>query len=367
MSRQASASRFDVVVVGGGQAGLAVGYHLDRLDLNFVILDAEDRVGEAWRRRWDSLRLFTPARLNGLPGMPFPAGPHSTVTKDEMALHLERYAQRFGLPVWVRTLVESLSLEGGGFVVKAGDCRLEADQVVVATGGHPLPFRPAFAAGLDPDILQLHSVDYRNPSQLRPGDVLVAGAGNSGAEIAVEAAATHRTWLAGRSTGGFSPTLYARPSWWLLKQVSDVRTPIGRKLREGAVSSGTPLVRLRASDFAAAGVVRTGRVVGVQNGRPQLDDGQLLDVESVVWCTGFGHDFSWIQLPSFVDGQLPRCHRGVVQSQPGLYFVGLPFQRNLASALIDDVGSDAGFIAQQILAASGGPRRVKTVVTTGGN
>ena len=348
MSERRSKGRFDVVVIGGGQAGLAVGHHLARLNLSFIILDPHDRVGDSWRDRWDSLRLFTPARLNGLPGMPFPAAPGTTVTKNAMADYLESYAKRFRLPVCLQTRADTLTREWGPFVVRAGSHSFGADQVVVATGGHPVPIRPSFASELDPGILQLHAVDYHNPAQLRPGEVLVVGAGNSGAEIAVEAAACHRTWLSGRSTGRFSPTLYARPSWWLLKRISDVRTPMGRKVRAGTLSRGTPLVRHRDRDFGAAGVARVGRVVGVQSGRPQLEDGHVLDVENVVWCTGFGHDFSWIRLPSFVDGHLPLCERGVVRSAPGLYFVGLPFQINLASALIDGVSRDAEYIAERV-------------------
>lgn len=354
MSSQEPATGVDVAVIGGGQAGLAVGYYLSRLDLRFVILDAHDRIGDAWRRRWDSLRLFTPARLDGLPGMAFPGRGGRAVTKDEMADYLEKYAERYKLPVCLRTRVETLSLERGRFLLRAGERSLEADQVVVATGGHPTPRLPAFAADLNPDIVQLHSMDYRNPSDLRPGAVLVVGAGNSGAEIAMEAAASHRTWLAGRTTGTFNPVLYARPSWWLLKRITDVRTPTGRKVRSEALSKGTPLVRLRERDLAAAGVTRTGRVVGVEDGRPRLEDGQVIEAENVIWCTGFAHDFGWIRLRGIVDGRLPPCERGVVQSQPGLYFVGLPFQSNLASALVDGVGKDAEHIAKMILAGSAG-------------
>jgi putative flavoprotein involved in K+ transport len=335
MSEPRSADRFDVVVIGGGQAGLATGYHLGRQGLRFAILDAHDRVGDTWRERWDSLRLFTPARLNGLPGMPFPAAPGSTVTKNAMADYLESYARHFKLPVCLGTAADSVSLEGGGFVVRARGRQFQADQVVVATGGHSEPTWPGFAVDLDHGVLQMHSIDYRNPAQLRAGGVLVVGAGNSGAEIAVEAAAAHPTWLSGRSTGKLSPALYARPSWWLLKRISDVRTPIGRRVRARTVGRGTPLVRLRDADLAAAGVTRVGRVVGVQDGRPRLGDGQLMDVANVVWCTGFSHDFSWIRVSSL--------------AQPGLHFVGLPFQSNLASALIDGVGHDAEHIAHEVV------------------
>jgi putative flavoprotein involved in K+ transport len=350
MAEQGSAERFEVVVVGGGQAGLAVGFHLARRDVSFVIFDSHERTGDTWRMRWDSLRLFTPARLDGLPGMNFPARAGALPTKDEVADYLETYVVHFKLPVRLGTSVDSIGLDGDGFAVTCADRRFVADQVVVATGGHPVPMRPGFVADLDPDILQLHSTEYRNSSQLRDGEVLVVGAGNSGAEIALEAAANHRTWLAGRCTGTFPPLLYSRPLWWMITQLATVNTSAGRKMRTRMQAGGTPLVRLRPKDFAAAGVTRVPKVVGVQDGKPRLEDGRLLDVKNVVWCTGFRHDYNWIRLPAFADVDMPPHDRGVVPSQPGLYFVGLPFQFGVASALIDGVGRDAEHISGQIAA-----------------
>lgn len=358
MSAQGSPERFEVVVVGGGQAGLAIGFHLAKRDVNFVILDSQSRVGDTWRMRWDSLRLFTPARLDGLPGMPFPDRAGALPTKDAVADYLEAYASRFKLPIRLGTSVDSAAVEGDRFVVAAGEQRFEADQLVVATGGHPDPIRPGFARELDPDILQLHSAEYRNPSQLRDGEVLVVGAGNSGAEIAMGAAANHRTWLAGRSTGMVSPLLYSRPSWWMITRLATVNTAAGRKMQARALTGGTPLVRLRPKDLAAAGVIRARPVAGVQDGKPRLEDGQLLDVKNVVWCTGFGHDYSWIHGPELGHGHIPAHERGVISSTPGLYFVGLPFQFGLSSALIDGVGRDAEYIAQQIVARRKSSRRV---------
>jgi putative flavoprotein involved in K+ transport len=350
MSFQASPERFDVVVVGGGQAGLAMGYHLAKRNLNFVILDAHSRVGDAWRLRWDSLRLFTPARIAGLPGAAFPGPPTALPGKDDVAGYLEAYASRFKLPVRLRTTVDSATKDGDRFVVAAGDLRFEAGQLVVATGGHPDPFRPDFAAQLDPGISQLHSADYRNPSQFRDGEVLVVGAANSGAEVALGAAASHRTWLAGRSTGTFSSSIYRRPLWWVINQVATVKTAAGRKLRAQAEAGGSKLFQPRLKELAAAGVVRVPRVAGVQNGKPRLEDGRLLDVKNVVWCTGFSHNYSWIRLPAFGDGHIPAHDRGVVRAIPGMYFVGLPYQLALNSALLDGVGRDAEHVAQQIVA-----------------
>jgi putative flavoprotein involved in K+ transport len=352
MSTQRPRERFDVVVVGGGQAGLAMGYQLAKRNLSFVILDAHSRVGDAWRLRWDSLRLFTPARLDGLPEMPFPDRAGALPSKDEVADYLEAFASRFKLPIRLGTAVDFVATEADQFVLSSGDDRFEADQLVMATGGHPDPIRPGFARELDPDILQLHSSEYRNPSQLREGEVLVVGAGNSGAEIAMNAAANHRTWLAGRCTGTLPPLVYSRPLWWILTRLGTVNTTAGRKMRARAEAGGTPLVRLRPKDFAGAGIIRVPRVTSVQDGMPRLENGQQLHVKNVVWCTGFAHDYSWIRIPALGNGHIPPHERGVVRSIPGLYFVGLPFQFGLNSALIDGVGRDAEYIAQRIVASA---------------
>lgn len=341
--------RFDVVVVGGGQAGLAAGFHLAKRNINFVILDAYPRAGEAWRKRWHSLRLFTPARIDALPGLPFPGPARALPTKDEMAGYLERYVKHHELPVRHGMRVESLRHEGDRYVLFAGDRRFEADQVVVAAGAYPN--RPDFAARLQPDILQLHSAEYREPSQLQSGDILVVGAGNSGAEIAMDAARDHKVWLAGRPTGTRSPRVFSRPAWWLGNKMLTVNSPGGRKAAREAASKGTPLFYVKEEDLAAAKITRLPRVEGVEGGLPRLEDGRRLEVRNVVWCTGFRPDCSWIKLPSATGGQVPPHERGVVISQPGLYFVGLQFQFALSSSLVDGVGRDAAYVADRIAAA----------------
>ena len=357
-----AAERFEVVVVGGGQAGLAVGYHLARRGLRFVILDAGERIGDSWRQRWDSLRVFTPARLDGLPGMPFPAPAASFPTKDAVADYLAAYAARFALPVRTGVKVDGLAPVGGRFVVTAGARRFEADSVVVAPGAYQRPRVPAFAPELDPAIVQLHSSDYRNPAQLRAGGALVVGAGNSGAEIALEVSRGHRTWLSGRDPGhepvrvGSGPfTLVAPLIWLVAMHVLTVKTPIGRRVRRTFRSRGLPLARLRRKDLTAAGIELVPRTAGVRDGAPVLEDGRALDVANVIWCTGFVPDLEWIDLPIFgEDG--PRHERGVVSSEPGLYFIGLYFLYALTSQLIGGVGRDAAHIAAHI-AARGAPGR----------
>src|SRR5215213_1461344 len=229
---------FETVIIGGGQAGLTAGYYLAKHDRPFVILDANERVGDAWRKRWDSLRLFTPASFNGLPGFRHEAPAWSFPTKDEMADYLEAYAVRFELPVRTGVRVDGLSSEADRYVVAAGDRRFEADHVVVASGAYQSPWVPAFAPELDPGIVQLHSSEYRNPSQLQEGGVLVVGAANSGAEIALDVSRDHLTWLSGRHPGQ-EPTrpgsrldrLLTPVIWFVLQHVLTVKTPIGRKVR----------------------------------------------------------------------------------------------------------------------------------------
>jgi putative flavoprotein involved in K+ transport len=347
--------RYDTVVVGGGQAGLAAGWHLARLGRSFVILDAGARVGDPWRGRWDSLRLYTPARYSGLPGWPFPADPFHYPVRDEVADYLEAYAARFELPVLARTRVDRLTRNGDRFLVAAGDRSFEAASVVVATGAYSHPRVPGFAPELDPGILQLHSSAYRRPDQLRDGAVLVVGAGNSGAEIALELSATRPVWLSGRHPGSEPARAGSRfdrlttPAiWFTFSRVLSVGNPVGRRLRPKLLTAAAPLARVRRRDLAAAGVERVPPTAGARDGLPLLADGRTLEVANVVWCTGYRYDFSWIDLPVLDDDGRPRHDRGVVPGQPGLYFVGLFFQTSITSALLGGVGSDAGHVAAKL-------------------
>ena len=348
------------VVIGGSQAGLSVGYFLQRHQRPFVIVDENDRVGDAWRNRWDSLRLFTPARYDALPGSRFPAAPSVYPSKEQVADYLDAYAREFALPIRTGTRVQRLSAAGDRFQVFCGEDVLSAENVVVATGAYHHPRVPDFADLLRRDIVQLHSSRYRNRSQLREGAVLVVGAGNSGAEIALDVAGHHRTWLSGPDTGqeptraGSIPDRFFTPIMWLMATRLTVRTWPGRKLRDHFLDPprGIPLGRVRRKDLIAAGIERVGRTAGVQDGRPLLDDGRLLDVSNVIWCTGYTPDFSWIDLPLTTRRGWPLQDRGIVESVPGLYFMGLPFLYSLSSALLGGVGRDAEHIAGHIARAS---------------
>lgn len=355
---QTNPEHFEVIVIGGGQAGLSVGYYLAKRGLRFVILDAEQRIGDAWRKRWDSLRLFSPARFDALVGMPFPGPPDHYPTRDEMAAYLEAYAQRFLLPVRSGMRVRSLSRRDGRYLVQAGGLELSADQVVVAMANYQAPRVPELSAGLSPEIVQLHSSQYRSAAQLRPGPVLVVGAGNSGAEISVELAAQGRqVLLAGRDTG---QAPFKTNTFWarfillrllfrvLFHRVLTIRTPIGRRARPKILSQGTPLIRTRNADVLAAGVRRVGRIERAHAGLPLLADGETLAVSNVIWATGFHPGFSWIELPVLDEQGVPRHEGGVVPSQPGLYFVGLNFLYSMSSSMIHGVGRDAARITRHL-------------------
>ena len=354
--------RVETVVVGGGQAGLAVGHLLRARGRSVVILDASERIGDTWRRRWDSLRLFTPARYSGLPGMPFPGPGSALPTKDQVADHLEAYARQFDLPVRHGVHVDRLCRDGQRHLVTSGGQRWEADHAVVATGAHARPRIPAFAADLAPGLLQLDPHRYRAPAALPEGGVLVVGAGNSGAEIAYEVSATHPTWLSGPDTGHLPfrvgsrwDRLFTPPFWWFASRVLTVRTPIGRRVRPRALVTTGPLERVRPKELAAAGVKRVSRTVGVRAGLPVLEDDRVMDVSTVIWCTGFRPDFGFVDLPVFDQDGTPMHHRGVVESEPGLYFLGLWFLSAFTSSLLGGVGRDAEHIADRIA----GDRRVQ--------
>ena len=352
-----SRTRVETVIIGGGQAGLTAGYYLAKRRRPFVILDENERVGDAWRNRWDSLRLFTPARFSYLPGKRLDQPNWSFPTKDEQADYLEAYAREFGLRVRTGVHVERLEKDGGRFVVSTGERTYEAENVIVATGAHHVPKTPAFAPELDPRIEQLHSAAYRNPSQLQEGDVLLVGAGNSGAELAIELCESHRVLLAGPKLselpvkhGTLPSRLGFRVFRFLGHRIVKRSNRIGRKIAAKLLSEADPLIRTRSKELAAAGVERVPRVTGVVNGRPALEDGRVLDVANVVWCTGFKTDFGWIDQPVFDEAGEPKHERGVVASEPGLYFLGLIFLHSFSSDVLPNRGRDAKHIVKHIVA-----------------
>ncbi len=349
--------RIQTVVIGGGQTGLATGYHLARLGLPYVILDENARTGDRWRGQWTSLRLYSPARSDGLPGTRFPGPGFHYPTGREMGDFLESYATEHALNVVHGSTVDGVRAVAGGFRVDAGARRFMADQVVVATGGFGTPHVPGFADQLDPAIRQLHSSEYQGPEQLRDGPVLVVGASHSGADLALEAARSHPTVLSGRIAGELPfrviDTWRARILWpailFAANHILTLRTPMGRAMAPHVRSGGGPLLRVRRPELKAAGVDWTdARTTGAEDGKPVLADGRALDVANVLWCTGFRPAYDWIS-PSITgpDGW-PEQHRGVVSAVPGLYVLGVPFLYSFSSMLVAGAGRDARYIAERI-------------------
>ena len=363
VARPKRVERYETIVIGAGQAGLAAGHHLARHDADFAILTAEARVGDNWRKRWDSLRLFTPAGYSGLPGMPFPAPARHLPDKDEMAEYLARYAERFDLPVHTDIRVESLTHDGEHYVMRTVDRRIEASNVVVATGAFQRPRIPSIGEQLAPEIRQLHSSAYQNPFDLPDGPALVVGAGNSGAQIALELARFRRVWLAGRDTGHMPRRLLGRDlfDWlWPVMTRATGDTRLGRRMREKIRGGGDALIGIPERTLGAAGVRRVGRVTDAKGGRP-VADGVALDPRVVIWCTGYAPDYRWIELPVFGDDGNPRHRRGVVDEAPGLFFVGLRFQHRLNSSLVGGVGADAAYVAERIAARMAEPEATARV------
>jgi putative flavoprotein involved in K+ transport len=349
-----AATSIDTVVIGAGQAGLAMGHHLQRAGRQFVIVDADARVGDGWRQRYDSLRLFSLPKYASLPGWPIPVDGYAT--RDEMAGYLEAYAARFALPVRMGTRVNSVIAEDGLLRVSTSAGDYLARNVIVATGMHRRSILPAFAAELDPSIRQLTSLQYRNVDQFAPGPVLVVGAANSGTDIALDAAAAgHETYLARRHPGQVpfdiddarGRRIVVPIVMFMFRHVLTLRTPMGRKARTRTAGHGVNLVRNKLADLDSAGITRVGRIESVRDGRPVPSEGRLGRVNTVVWCTGSGPDHRFLEVPVFdADGMV--MHRRGVSNVPGLFFLGLHFQFALASAQIQGVDRDARYLLKRL-------------------
>ena len=338
----------EVVVVGGGQAGLAIGYFLAQQGRKFAILEAADEPAAAWRTRWDSLKLFTPARYSGLPGLPFPGDPDRYPGRDDVAAYLTEYARHFALPVTLGSRVRAIRRTESGYLVEVDGRSYRADQVVIATGPFQVPFVPAIADDLGQDVFQIHSTRYRAPGDLPDGPVLVVGGGNTGFQIAEELSAAREVHLSiGSRQTPLPQRIFGRDLFWYLEKTGAMRkstdTRIGRRLqgRDTLIGSNPRTLPKRH------GVRLHPRAVEASGRTIRLSDGSELDVSAVIWATGFRHDHSWIDAPIFDDRHRVVHRRGVTES-PGLYFLGLTWQYTRGSALIGWVGDDAAYIADQI-------------------
>jgi putative flavoprotein involved in K+ transport len=337
------------IIIGAGQAGLATGYYLKKLNEEFLVIEGSEKIGDVWRKRWDSLKLFTPPQFNRLPGWA-DSGTTEQTTKDAMADYLKEYARRFDLPVRTGIHVNHVSKKGSLFVIGTSDGVFTCDNLVISTGSNHIPRIPAIAEKLNPGIYQIHSSEYRNPDALPPGDVLVVGSGVSGIEIAVEVSSRRYTMIAGepssvipKSLFKFGPKFY----WWFINNIATIKTPIGKKLKPVILKGGGVLPQ-HLDALRSSKVEQVLRVNNVSNGRPQLADGKELSVATIIWCTGYKADFSWIDMKITDETGWPLTQRGISLYTPSLYFVGMLFQYALSSNLVGGVGRDAGFIAKHI-------------------
>jgi putative flavoprotein involved in K+ transport len=340
----------DVVVVGGGQAGLAVGYFLAHQGRDFTILEAAEEPAAVWRGRWDSLKLFTSARYDSLPGLEFPGDPDRYPTRDEVADYLVDYAREFGLPVELNSRVRAVRRKNGGYVVELDDRTYEAQQVVIATGPFQTPSVPRIAEELGDDIVQMHSTAYRSPESLPDGRVLVVGGGNTGFQIAQELSTSRETHLAiGSRQTPLPQRILGRDLFWYLDAMGLIRkttaSRIGRRMsgRDTLIGSTPRGLRKRHN------VELHGRAVSADGSIVRFADLTEIDVVGVVWATGFRVDHSWVDLPIFDDGGRLVHQRGVTEA-PGLYFLGLSWQHTRGSALLGWVKEDAGYIAEKVAA-----------------
>lgn len=352
----------DVLVIGGGQAGLAMGYFLAERGLSFVIADANPEVGHMWRSRWQSLKLFTAGQYNNLPGMRFPADPDTYPGKDAVADFLKAYVEKFELPVRLDTAVTRLSrADDGAYLAETTTGPIHAEQVVVATGPFQVPFVPPIAEQLEPGLTQLHSASYQSPEDLPEGRILVAGGANSGQQIALELADSRDVEIA---VGQKLPTLPQRPLgrdiWWWLTATRLARVPVssrlGQRLSQRDVVIGGGLRELRRH-----GVAVRPRVTDARGRTITFEGGESAEYDGIVWATGFRIDHSWIEVTE-VKGERDQVRhvRGVTDS-PGLYLLGMTWQHTRTSALLGWIGDDAAFLADQIEATKHAPAGSETL------
>lgn len=405
----ATTSHVETVIVGGGQAGLAVSYCLAQQGRSHVVLEQAAQPGNAWRNgRWDSFTVVTPNWATRLPGAEYHGdAPDGFMPRDKIVAYFERYVERFHLPIHYGERATSIVRIGNGYRVETDATAYAAANVVVATGLYQQPKIPAFAVDLPPAVRQLHSSAYRNPAALPPGAVLIVGSADSGCQIAEDLYQAGRTVYLATGRAPRWPRRYRGKDivWWASQlfgnqTVDDLPSPklkfsphphvTGRDgghtlnlhqfARDGVVllghlrdvSDGTIVLAPDLKDNLAAadqeeveimraidGYVARGGLDAPEERLPALRDGyaaeELLELDlatagitSVIWATGYTFDFRHlVKLPIFDDDGYPIQRRGVTD-YPGLYFVGLPWLHTAASGLLAGVGDDAAYIASHL-------------------
>ena len=342
---------YDFVVVGAGQAGLSISYHLKSAGFNFLMVDADDEIGSSWLKRWDSLTLFTPSQYNGLPGLPFPMKAGLYPNKQAVADYLKSYVDAFSLPIRLNCQVKQMTKVDGRYLIETNNEQIQADNVIVATGPFHTPNIPACHNQIDSRIVQLHSSEYKNTEQLNVGDTVVVGAGDSGVQILSEIADTGRNvYFSGQSRAMFLPQeIFGKTLWWWLSKLGilglNKYSWLGNKLSKATQPIiGTNLKQILAK--SNVGIV--GRTLGVKGDTIEFEHAALNSIKNIVWATGFKPDFNWIADIELDESGYPENYRGV-SNQKGLYFIGLPWLHTRASATLGGVALDAEYLFDQLL------------------
>jgi putative flavoprotein involved in K+ transport len=345
----------EVAIIGAGQAGLAAGYYLSQQNRNFVILEKAEQVGQAWRDRWDSLKLITPNPYNDLPGLSFPSQSIDFPTRNDVISYLENYAHKYQFPIEYSQSVNVLKSIDNGFRIEANTRTIEAQHVIVATGAFHKPFIPRFSSDLPDNINQIHSSQYRNPKQLAEGAVLIVGSGNSGVQIAKEISIHHKVYL----SVGNSPTLprqiWGRDLYWWLNTLKVTRINVSSRLGKRFSKRPDSVVGINLQKLARENnIILLGHTQSASENHLLFSGGETIpisEIKTIIWASGFRSDYSWIEIPVFNSNYQPFHRRGVTPIK-GLYFLGLRWQYRITSSLIGGIGEDAAYIANKIAASS---------------
>jgi putative flavoprotein involved in K+ transport len=333
------------------------GYYLQERKIPFVILDKESEAGAVWRSRYESLVLFTPRFFSCLPGLPLEGEREGLPTKDELADYLQRYAAHYELPVQYQTEVLSVSKIEGVYRVATNRGNYAANNVIVATGPFQKPSVPPMADHLNIDIVQIHSAQYRNSSDLQDGPALVIGAGNSGAQIAVELSASREVYLSSSHRIQYMPLeLLGRSIFWWFGKMGILKANVNSRAGSMIRKRPDPIFGFALKDAVRQGKVKLKpRTDNMMGDTVEFEDHSSIQPANIVWATGFRPDYSWIRIPGVLDGRGKPVHERGISPVSGLYYLGLPWQYRRASALIGGVGEDAAFIVDHLFHEVGLP------------
>ncbi|EJR65009.1 hypothetical protein IIO_01649 [Bacillus cereus VD115] len=340
----------DVIIVGAGQAGLAIGYYLKQAGYSFLLLEAGDRVGDSWRNRYDSLQLFTPREYSSLPSMILKGEGNGFPSKDEIATYLEEYARHFKLPVQLQTEVLKIKKEKDIFELHTSKEILQSKKIIIASGGFQQPFIPSFSQHLSSHIFQIHSSQYKSPSQIRKGRVLVVGGGNSGMQIAVELAKTHEVTMSIGHPLTFLPLhLFRKSIFNCLEKLGLLYAEVNTKRGKWFQKRQDPIFGFEGKELIRSGTIKLQeKVVSASGNNIMFKNGDTYSAESVIWSTGFAQDYKWIEIEKAVNEKGFPNHINGISPVRGLYYIGLPWQSQRGSALICGVGKDAAYLLSEI-------------------